>query len=701
MSRTAVSNKEKVVKKITKDLILIENFLISIPNEDNKTSKESVATIASNLAYYGFTLSKEAYKALMKVGDSKLKAWWKNIEENLKEVTGENRKMGDFVVYKNFPEEVLNMSDAEYWFNQICMYIGFPNEFFTEDEKKRKPMIDKLKAKVLHLANEDSLFNILNSLCSLPTKWNNDQLRTVTYLVTKENMYADYSKIPFKENMVNLVTIVIDEEVPVRIKSATDVLRLGVGLSGGDVSLKTNTKFKSFSKKQRKFLLNLLENSTNLEEDLARNSGKFKKFLRMLHPGDFKNKFPRVVKANGFLYHDELTTFNSKVETLLTKKNVKVLELLQTRPGEFSRRLFKTISLFGKPAAKAYSEVLDKLTVYQLLKMERLIMSVNERFYRTIAPKGNWTKLQILENKTNISDELRMFLSDKISETLKEKLSGKLNGPVKLDPATNMIKLQDNSAELAQYGRGTSFPIPENIKFIRSASYWSDKSGGNSWFDNGWNFFDENWKALGSCCWDVNTFGYKSAVFSGDPTNSKDIEGRVCQMIDLYLDKLAERGVRYAVWNILCYSRRSFNVAKEVYAALQWGEDAQKGKLFEPKRAQLNFLLKGDNLTKYIAYIDVKERKLVYIDANLKGSVRSAKDNEQNLQNVMPAFVEYLDTLPSVFDLFAHAKQSKKGTVITYDDSNVELKDKEVAYVFRPSNDKNSFEQMDLSGLLS
>jgi hypothetical protein len=447
--------------------------------------------------------------------------------------------------------------------------------------------------------------------------------------------------------------------------------------------------------------LNLLENSTNLEEDLARNSGKFKKFLRMLHPGDFKNKFPRVVKANGFLYHDELTTFNSKVETLLSKKNAKVLELLQTRPGEFTRRLFKTISIFGKPAVKAYAEVLDKLTVYQLLKVERLVMSVNERFYRTIAPKGNWTKLKILENKTNISDDLRLYLSDKISETLKEKLSGKLTGPINLDPRTNMIKLQDNSVELAQYGRGTSFPIPENITFIRSASYWSDKSGGNSWFDNGWNFFDENWKALGSCCWNVNPFKYKSAVFSGDPTNSKDMEGRACQMIDLYLDKLAKNGVRYAVWNILCYSKRSFNVAKEVYAALQWGEDAKKGKLFEPKRAQLNFLLKGDNLTKYIAYIDVKERKLVYIDANLKGSVRSAQDNEANLQKVMPAFVEYLDTLPSVFDLFAHVKQSKKGTVITYDDSNVELKDKELAYVFRPSNDKNSFEQLDLFGLLS
>lgn len=699
--RTSATSKEKVVKKINRELILIENFLVEIPARKEKTSKAVVATIASNIAYYGFTLSKDAFKVLMKSGDDAVKSWWKNFETNLKEFTGANRKMDSFVVYKNFPQEVLDMSQAEYWFNQICMYIGFPNEFFTQDEKQREPILEKTKLKVLHLASEDSLYNILNTMCGAPSRWTNDQFRTVCYIVTKEFVQPNYSKITFKENMVKLIAEVIEEGAEVKIKSATDVLRLGVGLSGGDVSMREKSNFKSFSKKQRRFLLNLLENSSNLEEDFARNSEKFKKFLRMLHPGDFKNKYPKVVSAHSSLYNDELTTFNSKVEVLLAKKNVKVLELLQSRPGDFTRRLFNLIKLFDKDAVKAYIKILDKLTVYQLLKMERLIMSSNERFYRTVAPKGNWTRLKVFENKTHIADDLRISLTDAIAETLKKKVSEKLgSSSVNLDVNTSMVKIKDNDSDSSQYGRGTSFPIPEEVNFIRSASYWSDKSGGNSWFDNGWNFFDENWKNLGTCCWDVNTFHYKAAIFSGDPTNSKDIEGRACQMIDLYLDKLAKAGVRYAVWNILCYSNRSFNVAKEVYAALQWGEDAQKGKLFEPKRCQLNFLLKGDNMTKYIAYIDLKERKLVYIDANLKGSVRSAGNNGPTLEQVMPAFCEYIDTIPSVHDLFAHLKQSKKGTPVVYDDSTIELKDKQEAYVFKPSNDKNSFEQLDLSNLL-
>ena len=43
------------------------------------------------------------------------------------------------------------------------------------------------------------------------------------------------------------------------IKTATDILRLATALSDGDVSLSTNTKFKSFKRIERRFLLSLLE----------------------------------------------------------------------------------------------------------------------------------------------------------------------------------------------------------------------------------------------------------------------------------------------------------------------------------------------------------------------------------------------------------------------------------------------------------
>ena len=50
------------------------------------------------------------------------------------------------------------------------------------------------------------------------------------------------------------------------------------------------------------------------------------------------------------------------------------------------------------------------------------------------------------------------------------------------------LKLQTNDQKLANYGRGTVFDIPENIRFIRTSSYWDINVG--SFLDNTWNFFD-------------------------------------------------------------------------------------------------------------------------------------------------------------------------------------------------------------------
>lgn len=703
MTRTSVREQKKVTKAVSTDLILIENNLIAVPSGKSTSSKEVIATIFANLAYYGYALSKDAYNSLNSLDKKSIEKWWANIEPALKEITGENRKMADFVVYKNFPTEVLNMSESQYWFSQILMYIGLPNELFTQEELDRKPLKDKLKLKVLQLSNSNSTKSILEGLLGSPAKWTNDQFSYVCHFVINEKLDFNVAKIPFKENMVNLVSKVFDEGVEVNIKSATDVLRLAVGLSGGDVSMKTNTKFKKFSRKHRRFLLNLLNSSTNLEEDMARDSNRWKKFVYSLHPGDYGNRFKNVNKAYDMLYNDKVTTFNSKVESSLSKLDKEeFFSLLKQRPGEFMRRLNVSVNSFGLDAANQFIGVADSLTVSQLLKIKKYLETCNERIFRTIAPNGNWTKMQVLLNTTKINDKLRLYLIVAIEKVIVSKLKTRLPKPlVYLGDNVDLIKLQTSDSDLTPYGRGTSFPIPKNMKFIRSASYWSTANSYNVWFDNGWNFFDNNWKTMATCCWtDVNALDGAS-VFSGDPTSSKDTEGRACQMIDLYLDKLEAKGVRYAVWNILAYSKISFNKATDVYAALQWGEKAETGKLFEPSRCQLSFQLKGDNLTKYIAYIDIKERKVVYMDANLYGDVSSAARNGQKLEETMPAFMEYLETIPSVKDLFQGVSSKlKTATKVVYSDDNVVLKDKETAYVFKPVNEANSFEQLNLSELL-
>lgn len=683
--------------------ILLRNNFIPVPKGNAANfSMSTIATVAMNLSYYGYSVDAAGMRAIMALNEDHLEDWWAAIEPELKNITGDDRNMADFVVYKNFPAEVLEKSQAEYWFNQILMYWGLPNELFTQEVQPREGMKEAPQVTVLRKSSPEALKGILNGLVAQTARWNDQAQADALYL--SATLVLNWSKFGFKENMVAMATAFIKEGKTVNVSTGTDVLRLAAGLSDGDVSLREKFKFAKFGRKTRRFLLAALEGCSNLFEDAARRPEMWKRFLKCLHPYDYKARYPQVALLADAVYKNNLTTFNSLVEGALDAKEPEALELLATRPGEFRRRLVHCLDLFGAKAVETFCShrVLSKLTVAQLVTTRRFIESAVGRVTRVFPPRGNWTKLKIAEARP-----VKAAHAEAISAAIGAILSERVPTVKHLDAMCENIKLPSNDGEVG-YNRGTVFTIPDNVDFVRSASYWSHKSFGNTWFDNGWNLFDENWKPVATCCWSRPNQKVLegAAAFSGDPTNTKDVEGRACQLIDLQLDALARQGVRYAVWNVLCYSDIPFSQADEVYAALQWGEDAQSGKLFEPSRCQLSFPLTGESKTKFVCFIDLQSREMTYMDANLKGEVHTAKSNEATLSEQMPAFVEYLNALPSVADLFRESVDKERGVgYVVYSDKDVEIKsteDKpETAYVFRPENEANSYTELNINELLS
>lgn len=615
-------------------------------------------------------------------------------------VTGDDKPMNDHVVYKNFPAEVLAMDEADYWLRQTLMYWGLPNALFTEPEASREPLDEPVALKVLQLADEATLGEIYRAHLRRPARWTTGQWDEVRHLAPRFHGLAPVQSVPFKENQVRLAALLVGFGEAPDLRTATDVLRLAVAMSDGDVTLRESAKLRRFSRKERRALLSMLEGASNLDEDVARRRERFKRLFRALRPGDYASRFPRAVAAYDLLYRAApIATFEADIERLLAARDPIALERLAQRPGVMLRRLHQCLLLLGSDAAGAFARVMPKLTTMQLLRVLRHLETDHTRRFRTFPPRGNWTKLQIQEARPHraIARKIRQALVADLETEIERRVRVNVQA-VRLDPRTARIKLQTNDSDLSPYGRGTVFPIPPRVTFLRTASFWeSGPTRQNLWYDNGWSFFDETWQPLGVCCWTQIAFG-KAAVFSGDPTNSKDLEGRACQLIDLYLDELSGAGVRFAVWNILCYSHRAFDDAVEVHAALQWGEEPQQGKLFEPSRCQLSFPVRGKSLTKYIAYVDVIRREMIYLDANLYGRVWSAAANTKALAKIMPALVEHLDSLPSVHDLFRRVPKSDEGVCVAYDDADLMIEN--TAYVFRPVNQNNDYEPFDLSLLL-
>lgn len=701
--------------------ILLRNGYLPLPVQkagDKCASPRFLATVYSNLLYYGFAPNKDAYQRLAQMSDADLSAWYPQVEKALRVVTGASKEIGKYIVYKNFPKEVLDMTAGQYWIRQICLYIGLASkEDVSQEEQSRDIALEDLPLKVLAPQSADSLETILDGLLTMGNRWTAEQKAWVYQLMFNTPVKGKVStekvaSIPFKENLVDVLTTCYSKDIPVLAKiSPMDVLRLAAGLSGAPVDLKTKFKFKNFKRKERRFLGQLLDGTyyEYLAEDFSRDKELWKRLLERIHPKDFK--FDNVSAAYNMLYNGQAVSNASWVEYYIQQKDDKVFGVL--RAGDFVRRLKSLYAVYGNKAFKNFAKVLPELTTLQLVKINRQLEWHNYQTTRMFAPKGNWARVQIAESTQEIRQSHIVELCAAISAELNSRL--KDLGPVKLDAYADYVKLQSNDSDMLPYGRGTVFPIPENITFLRSASYWSTK-GGWCWMDNGWNFFDENWVSKGACCWNSPTFphtGYwnrrsnanSASVFSGDPVPSGEMVNKSGQMIDIYLDKLAAEGIRYAVWNVLSFNGKNFDDIQEVYTALQWGEKPQENKTFEPSRAILNAPLKGKTKSKYVAMVDVKERKLIWLDVSLKANVSSAGANGDNLSKVMPAYMEYLDRQPSVADLFINAKEAsarttKNFTYVGYSDGDVSL-DGQNAYVFRPSNEANSFKPLNINTILN
>jgi hypothetical protein len=254
--------------------VLVQNHRIRLPSpaaaSDRPVRRDVLATLVNNLCAFGFALSRDGFEAVRAASDGAARAWWEEVEPVLMDLSGADRKMDEHVVYKNFPHEVLAMSQADYWLRQILMYWGLPNEWFTEEPVERPLLDERLRLKVLQPATPATLGEIFAELVARPARWTGEQREDALFLVRRLGRDIDLSTVAFKENMVHLAVQCLEAGIQARVGTATDVLRLAVGMSDGDVALREPSRLRSFKRTERRFLVSLLERATHLEEDLAR-----------------------------------------------------------------------------------------------------------------------------------------------------------------------------------------------------------------------------------------------------------------------------------------------------------------------------------------------------------------------------------------------------------------------------------------------
>lgn len=73
-------------------------------------------------------------------------------------------------------------------------------------------------------------------------------------------------------------------------KTATDILRLVTALSDGDISLATDTKYRSLRRCERRMVMDLLAGCGNILEDMYRYQYQWIRIGEIIHPFEFTAK---------------------------------------------------------------------------------------------------------------------------------------------------------------------------------------------------------------------------------------------------------------------------------------------------------------------------------------------------------------------------------------------------------------------------
>lgn len=631
---------------------------------NSKRKDSMVAAILKNIEEYGYTLSADVINVIRYWTENEIKEFYSELIGYLKTYCGADKIYR--CMYPNFPEQVYEIDDADLFINAFVHYISDGTIYPSYEKDKRFPLIDRIKLTVLEMGSNEDVTNLFKNLYTAKTSLSQQDRADIAGML-KGYPYLIYAIQPkdfqFKENAIyvaflywninknNMTENELFCQISKYIKTATDVLRFCVALSDGDISLAENTKFKKFSNKERRLIMNLLEKvstSSCFEEDVWKYCEQWKRIGEIIHPFNFAMyKYPKTFTIFNYIRNHKKPFFNSgRIEKAIERHNVKAAVLfLKDKPSEFARRLDKLLRISTKEYCEYiinnFKEVAEEVPTRVLYQVMGHFL---ERFngmpqYRIFFPKGQLAKAKVIPNEL---DEIDSHYAWGIIETCQDAITKQYTsrspmGKVYIDAEMRNYLLpfsQRNASSTKKIiTRGSSFPVKAETAIIRPFIWWTNLENGTRIdVDLSMVAYDENW----NYCTHISYTNLKHGTIgchSGDITNGGEYDGEgVSEFIDVNPAKALNSGIRYLVFEIYNYTCVPFSQMGNCRFGWMEREDANSGEIFEPKTVQMSFDLTADSSTMIPVIFDCKERKFIWCDICGSAKTYSGGNNlESNL----------------------------------------------------------------------
>lgn len=640
----------------------------------------AIASIMKNVEALGYTFSRALYERLQTLSRSELQKFYLELVPVLKNLVG-----ADVVyqpMYPNFPESVMEAEPARLFFNAILHYWSSGRLYPYEKKEERLPLFDETKVRVIDLGTHQDLQDIFNHLCQAKTSISQTDKEDLAWIFQNEKPVLP-NEIPLKENAAFIGKLYLEhapltaaKEIQRFCKTATDVLRLLTAMSDGDVSLAQNTKFRSFKRKERRVLMELLSGCGALEEDMLRYKNKWIRVGERLHPSEYSAaQFETVVTAFYKLRNNvKIETFAGQVTGAMEAGDYQsALRLLKKRPGELARRLdYLLRSIDDKSRViDAFREVAAEVSTPVLLQVREHFAHRNPKTdIRVFFPKGSLARCHFMGNTLPdidkiYCDNIVMICEEALMKNYKERGAlGRVYLSEELKRYIVPFSQRSASKALKAVTRGSRLPFSENTKAFRAFIWWTNMGEGAEQntpdrvdIDLSAAFFDTNWNYMEHVSYTNLRSKNYNACHSGDIVNGGPASGAgVSEFLDVDIDSAIEYGARYIVYQVYNYTEQKYADIPNAKFGWMGREDVGSGEIYEPRTVEQKMDLAAQSTVAIPVIFDCVRREVIWCDMNraLNGcsNICGGNNLESNLSGVAATCYSMVNiSKPNLYDL--------------------------------------------------
>ena len=669
-------------------------YIESRVSEDAKaTSLSLVYTVQAELMQMGVMLDEQALSCLSLLGDEDIVRYHDEVIAYLKYIKGDGNYRP---LYDGFPQQVMEMSEAELFWNAVCHYWS-NGEWVPNAYTKAKPTaFEHPSYKVLSPCSEAKFNRIFTDILSVNQNITPMDKEVLTWF--RMNRPAGWvmaylpKEIPFKENLCFVLELFDFEVVPF---TYTDILRTATYMSGGDVSLAENTRFR-LTNKQRNRIMQMLEFKTRGNhregqefldslEDLKKHRNKWLALFNHIHADSKRFRKPKYANAQRVVellrFHaDKIHTWNAKVEKWQLSNDV--FELLNQRPGEFARRLNSLLSPKNVSFAikamwphetviRRFSGVADKISNKVLFELYTYFEGRrDDQKQRTVFIKGARKPVKLTPLEA-LPEELVDWIQSAILGAITRKFAAwpKL-GKIIIDEKLKNIPLPTNMRSISETDtpvvRGTRMPINvDHTKTVRFYVHWKDAFGTED--------LDLSATLLGmgqriTVSWNgLYKLGGKECLVahSGDVRHRK---GDCAEYIDINIKEMRKQGLRYVMVDVRNFNGRSLKSLNPAFGYME-REHPESNSTWVPNTVAASWRLQSEAKACIAVMIDLETMEYIPLDID-SNSITATGDTE-SLLTAMRMYME--PPKLSVHDLVMWHAESRGAEVVEQGEEGEEV----------------------------